>query len=106
MIMVAKPSMPFSYTAKRTVRRGAVLKEYDEEINALYETVAASAQSNVPPPSQWDVSSTIDYVRAVVRKILVHPVTDDDDLFQHGCDRYDYHISSVGQDNITHSTAL
>ncbi|KZT07586.1 acetyl-CoA synthetase-like protein [Laetiporus sulphureus 93-53] len=86
MIMVSKPSKPFAYTAKDTVRRGVVLKEYDQEINDIYDLVEKSAQSNVPPPEKWDLDSAAQFVRAVVGKIMTHKVTDSDDLFQHGCD--------------------
>ncbi|PCH42383.1 acetyl-CoA synthetase-like protein [Wolfiporia cocos MD-104 SS10] len=86
MIIVSKPSKPFTYTAKGTVRRGAVTSEYEDEVNQLYETVASSAQSSVPPPSGWDITSTTGYIRDIIHKALMRPVTDDDDLFQHGCD--------------------
>ncbi|TFY65192.1 hypothetical protein EVJ58_g2123 [Rhodofomes roseus] len=86
MILVAKPSKPFVYTPKRTVRRGAVINLYEEEIDALYKTVEASAQANIPSPSQWDVSASTDFARRVVWAIMTHQVADDDDVFQHGCD--------------------
>ncbi|KZT73708.1 acetyl-CoA synthetase-like protein [Daedalea quercina L-15889] len=86
MILVAKPSKPFFWTAKRTVRRGAVIKEYEEEIDALYESVEASSQSTVSPPASWDIASTADFVRRVVTQVMDHTVPDDGDLFQNGCD--------------------
>lgn len=87
MIIVAKPSKPFTYTAKSTARRQAVIADYEDEINAVYDKVEESTQSNIPPPAQWDVVSTTDFVRAVVNKVLRQTVNDDDDLFEHGCDR-------------------
>lgn len=86
MIIVAKPSKPFTYTAKSTARRQAVIADYEDEINAVYDKVEESTQSNIPPPAQWDVVSTTDFVRAVVNKVLRQTVNDDDDLFEHGCD--------------------
>ncbi|KZT06951.1 uncharacterized protein LAESUDRAFT_758773 [Laetiporus sulphureus 93-53] len=59
MIMVSKPSKPFSYTAKNTMRRGVILKEYDQEINDMYDLVEKSMQSNVPPPEKWDLDSAM-----------------------------------------------
>ena len=87
MILVAKPNKPFSYTAKRTVRRGAVIKDYEDEINALYDSVEESSQSTVPPPTSWDIAPTAEFVRRVVNQVMGRTVPDDADLFQNGCDR-------------------
>ncbi|KZT73191.1 acetyl-CoA synthetase-like protein [Daedalea quercina L-15889] len=86
MIMVSKPSKPFLYTPKHTVRRAAVVNLYEEDINLLYKTVEASAQSNIPPPAQWDAAGSTDFVRRVVWAIMTHKVAENDDVFQHGCD--------------------
>ncbi|KAH9917020.1 uncharacterized protein B0H18DRAFT_1036256 [Fomitopsis serialis] len=86
MILVAKPSKPFLYTAKHTVRRGAVIKEYEDEIDALYESVESSSQSAVSPPSSWDIPAATGFVRAVVSQVMSRSIPDDGDLFQHGCD--------------------
>ena len=87
MILVAKISKPFSYTAKHTVRRGIVVKDYEDEINALYASVDESSQSTVPPPMSWDVTSAAGFVRKVVEQVMGRTITDDSDLFQNGCDR-------------------
>lgn len=84
--MVTRPTKPFSYTAKHSIRRGAIIRDYEDEIAALYDTVDASAQSSIQPPTDWALPATIEYVRTVVGKVMVHPVTDNDDVFQHGCD--------------------
>ncbi|TFY54516.1 hypothetical protein EVJ58_g8816 [Rhodofomes roseus] len=86
MILIAKPSKPFFYTAKHTVRRGAVVKEYEDEIDAIYDSVEASSQSAVPPPASWDIPSTTEFVRRVAAQVMGRTVPDDGDLFQHGCD--------------------
>ncbi|EED77747.1 predicted protein, partial [Postia placenta Mad-698-R] len=86
MILVTRPTKPFSYTAKHSIRRGAIIRDYEDEIAALYDTVDASAQSSIQPPTDWALPATIEYVRTVVGKVMVHPVTDNDDVFQHGCD--------------------
>ncbi|OBZ73545.1 hypothetical protein A0H81_05885 [Grifola frondosa] len=41
-----------------------------------------------PAAAHWDLVATTDFVRAVVNKVLVHAVQDDDDIFEHGCDRH------------------
>ncbi|KAF9803969.1 hypothetical protein IEO21_09507 [Rhodonia placenta] len=86
MILVANPSKPFLYTSKNTVRRGAVIMEYEDDIDALYDAVDLSAQTSVTSPHEWSLTTAIDYVRLVVHKVIAHSVMDDDDIFQHGCD--------------------
>lgn len=87
MIIVASPSKPFSYTAKMTVRRQAVLKDYDEKINALYNRVEQTSQLDVPLPVDWTLSQSLDYVRHIIHKVMTQKVADSVDIFQHGCDR-------------------
>ena len=87
MILVAKPSKPVTYTAKSTVRRQAVLREYDQEINALYVSVEASTQKEIAAPEAWDTGSSLSFVRTVIRSVMKKDVEDDADIFQYGCDR-------------------
>ena len=87
MVLIAKPNKPFTYTAKNTARRQAVINDYEDEINTLYDTVAESTQSSIPTPDVWDLVATTDFVRDVVGKVMRRPVTDDGDLFENGCDR-------------------
>lgn len=42
MILIAQPTKPFSYTAKSTVRRQAVIKEYAAEIDTLFQSRVVS----------------------------------------------------------------
>ncbi|KAF7349949.1 Acetyl-CoA synthetase-like protein [Mycena venus] len=86
MIIVAKPSKPFTYTAKMTVRRGAVIAEYEEEIDILYNTVDESTTLNIPPLVNWRADSVRNFVRAAILSVLNVRVGDEDDIFQHGCD--------------------
>lgn len=86
MIIVASPSKPFVYTAKTTPRRQAILKDYDPEINALYDTVEKSSQVDIPVPAEWTPSQSLDYVRHVLHKVMTQKVADDVDIFQYGCD--------------------
>jgi hypothetical protein len=88
MILVASPSKPFTYTAKATARRQAIIADYDAEISALYDTVKETAQMDVPIPKDWTLPQTLHFVSDVVKKVLTKAVDDDDDIFQHGCDRY------------------
>jgi hypothetical protein len=95
MILVAKPDKPFQYTAKSTARRQAIIKQYEDEIEAVYNAVEATTQANIPLPEEWNIISTTSFVRAVVNGVLVRYVQDDDDIFQHGCDRYDALLSLI-----------
>ena len=87
MVLVAKPSKPFEYTAKNTPRRQGMIDKYSDEIEALYEVVEATTQTSIPLPKIWDIISATNFVGAVVRSVLVHEVKDNGDIFQHGCDR-------------------
>ncbi|KAH9077806.1 acetyl-CoA synthetase-like protein [Lactarius deliciosus] len=86
MIIVASPSKPFAYTAKMTARRQAILKDYDDEVNALYDVVEQTSQVDIPSPSEWTPSQSLDYVRRIVHKVMAQKVADGVDIFQHGCD--------------------
>ncbi|KAK7453574.1 hypothetical protein VKT23_011851 [Stygiomarasmius scandens] len=87
MILIASPSKPFTYTAKNTPRRGAILKDYASEIEEIYNNMEESTQSNIAAPTNWDATTVTEFVRAIVQKVLSnHDIKDDDDLFQHGCD--------------------
>ena len=87
MILVAKPTKPLTFTEKHNVRRGAVLKDYEDEINALYAAVDASTQVDTPYPMQWSIHEATEFVRSCINEIMGTKVPDEDDLFRHGCDR-------------------
>ncbi|KAF9460912.1 acetyl-CoA synthetase-like protein [Collybia nuda] len=89
MILLATPTKPFSLTSKNTPRRQIIIKDYEDEINTLYDTVEQSTQAAPGVTvTGWDETETRIFVRAVVTKVLVgHGSPDDDnDLFQFGCD--------------------
>lgn len=88
MIMVSSPSKPFVYTAKLTARRQAVIAEYEDEIDALYNAVEESTHAVGTLPSSWTMETSLDFVRSVIQSVLKVDVSDDDDIFQHSCDRY------------------
>ncbi|KAF9556258.1 acetyl-CoA synthetase-like protein [Agrocybe pediades] len=86
MIILAKPSKPFQYTAKNTPRRHLIIQTYDDEIKATYAAANSSSASDIPPPSKWEGESLLSFVRAVTTKVLSREVKDTDDIFQHGGD--------------------
>ena len=87
MILVSSPGKPFTYTAKNTARRQAILKDYEPEVEALYQAVEETAQAELEPPQSWDLGGSRHFVRTVVNKVLSADVSDDDDIFRKGCDR-------------------
>ncbi|KAJ7648213.1 hypothetical protein DFH06DRAFT_1050166 [Mycena polygramma] len=86
MIIVPKPDKPFTYTSKNTVRRQAVIADYEDEIAALYDAVEQTAAFNIAPITQWDAHSIRDFVRNAIHNVMANELDDDDDIFQHGCD--------------------
>ncbi|KIJ49892.1 hypothetical protein M422DRAFT_246262 [Sphaerobolus stellatus SS14] len=94
MILIASPSKPFSYTAKNTARRGAIIKDYADEIEDIYKAVDDSTQTSIPIPTNatenggWSLEDTRDFVHNVVHEIMkdVSAMKDSDDLFSFGCD--------------------
>lgn len=87
MITVSRPSKPFAYTAKGTPRRHVIIRMYEDEVSALYDAVEQSTQKDIDAPTSWEYDETLDFVRIAILSVLAHPVTDEDDIFQHGCDR-------------------
>ncbi|KAJ3558403.1 hypothetical protein NM688_g950 [Phlebia brevispora] len=83
MIIVSTTCKPFSYTAKGTARRQAVIREYEEEIDALYRSLD-TASLEIVPPTIWDHASTAEFVRNVVTRVLRRHVEDDADIFRFG----------------------
>ncbi|KAK0192594.1 male sterility protein-domain-containing protein [Armillaria mellea] len=68
MILVSSPSKPFTYTTKNTARRLSVIEDYEDEIQALYDTVEDNILTDyIPPPCEWNANFN-------------------HDLFEYGCD--------------------
>lgn len=91
MILVAKPSKPFTYTAKNTTRRQAIINDYEEEINQLYKDFDDGSQSHVEPPPSWELPHALEFVRFIVSLPLGDErcinLEDDTDLFDIGLTR-------------------
>ena len=87
MILVTSPSKPFEFTMKGQPRRQIILRNYHDEIEALYKEVEISAQSEFASPPVWDEASTLSFIRTVVQKTLHREINDDDDIFRNGGDR-------------------
>lgn len=63
MIIVAHPQKPFTLTPKGTPKRQAILKDYEDEIEAVYAAVEETSMSDVKPPATWDEEGTLSFIR-------------------------------------------
>ncbi|KAF9505928.1 hypothetical protein BS47DRAFT_1322053 [Hydnum rufescens UP504] len=86
MIILATPTKPFTFSAKGSVRKSAVVASYVDEIEAIYAAAESASSVDVPAPEKWTKESTLDYVKRVVQKVLQVKIGNDDDIFQHGGD--------------------
>ena len=87
MILVSSPNKPFILTAKLTARRQAVIEEYGPEIDALYDRVDETAQAVKCFPNEWTEQTSLEFARNIISSVLKVYVKDNDDIFQHSCDR-------------------
>jgi len=88
MILVASPLKPFEISAKNTPRRMAVLTAYQDEIKQAYASADKCSQPDIPLPEIWEIEECLVFVRCAVRRVMQVPVSDDEDIFQAGCDRF------------------
>ncbi|KAF8989318.1 hypothetical protein BDQ17DRAFT_1288574 [Cyathus striatus] len=85
-ILVANPSKPFEYTAKGTPRRHAILKNYDPEIENIYQASENQTLSKVPAPTSWDLTEIRAFLHKIFVSVLEHNVKDSDSIFLAGGD--------------------
>ncbi|KAE9392424.1 acetyl-CoA synthetase-like protein [Gymnopus androsaceus JB14] len=85
MILIASSTKPLPRTPKGAVMRKMAYKEYEKEINQIYEAVDSNinASSN---PSTWDLSSVQQWLTAEVKDLCYNSVDLSDDIFEHGFD--------------------
>lgn len=88
MILVSSPEKPFTYTAKNTARRQAIIADYEEEIDSLYSAVQKTTQPHISVPAEWTSDAVLEFIRVIVSEVLKRGVGDDEDIFESGCDRY------------------
>ena len=86
MILVAHPSKPFQFNAKCMPLRGIILEDYVDEIEALYTEVESGTQSECAPPTVWNSTSILAFVRTVVQSTLRRAIADDAYIFHNGGD--------------------
>lgn len=89
MVVLATPSRPFQVTAKGTPRRQAILDDYAQDIDAAYV-----AFNRVPAPASPQVHGSIsindalEIVRGQVHTNVQPCISDNENLFDAGADRY------------------
>ncbi|EGO00041.1 hypothetical protein SERLA73DRAFT_122132 [Serpula lacrymans var. lacrymans S7.3] len=89
MILITSPSKPMVRVAKGTVSKKATIKAYEEEINALYNTVEAStkAGSDATPPRSWTEPALIEWLQEQIASISSGvDIIPDKDFFSQGFD--------------------
>lgn len=90
--MLAIPSKPFTYTAKGTARRQAIITDYEPEIADMYERYERNASGSgmsagISPPTSLGEEDIVCFIRSLVQTALGREISDTVDVFQYGCDR-------------------
>lgn len=86
MILVANPTKPFEFTPKGTPRRAQIIATYESEIDQIY--AALDEMSQTEPPTDWSPENTLRFVGAVMNSVLKRTISDTEDIFEGGCDRW------------------
>lgn len=87
MIIIASPLKPPLMTEKGTIRRGATIATYEEEIEATYASFELSSEVLVPVHGVLTPDLTLDFIRSTVKAVLPANIGDDDDILDAGCSR-------------------
>ena len=87
MVIITKPEKPFTFTGKGSIRKSTVIKDYEEEIEALYKAVEEAATlADIKPPTEWTVENVPAFIRDVVTTVMENKIGNNDDIFQNGGD--------------------
>ncbi|KZO93862.1 acetyl-CoA synthetase-like protein [Calocera viscosa TUFC12733] len=93
ILVIDQEKKPFARTPKQTVSRSLVLKQYTEEIDALYSAAEVPTRAAwAEPPSSWSDVDLQAFVGRVVTGVMrgsrkKGPLIDEArDLFEQGCD--------------------
>lgn len=95
MIIVTSPSKPLPVNpTKNTVIRALATAAYEQEIIDSYDAFSLAEGGEFQPPATWELTDTVAFIRKVVRTVVPDLPSDNDDLFNYGCDRYGLHIAA------------
>ncbi|KAJ7054635.1 putative aminoadipate reductase [Mycena amicta] len=89
MILFTAADKPLPRTGKRTVMRKLALKEYAEEIDAVYKLVREKTvpSGSVKLPAAWEVNALKEWLTELVCDLLtVEQISPEVDLFRQGFD--------------------
>ncbi|KAF8998105.1 hypothetical protein BDQ17DRAFT_1362450 [Cyathus striatus] len=89
MIIIAGSNRPFDCTDKRYPKRHAIIREYKEEIEKLYngtdvEIITDDYDMSIGDGS--DLNTVKDFIRSVVSLTMSRTIRDDDNIFSCGAD--------------------
>jgi acyl-CoA synthetase (AMP-forming)/AMP-acid ligase II len=92
ILVVDVVQKPLARTPKGTIQRNAALKQYEREIDSIYQAASEPTKAEwAVPPTSWDEVSIGAFVSRVVNGVMrgeeEKPVDEDGDLFEQGCDR-------------------
>jgi hypothetical protein len=92
MILLTTPGKPLPRAAKGTVSGKAAFKEYEKEIEALYEGADAAGDEGgddvAPPEDPKSPEQVAEWLGKLLASLVGHDIKDDSDVFQQGLDRY------------------
>ncbi|KAJ7509627.1 putative aminoadipate reductase [Mycena galericulata] len=88
MILVTHPGKPLLRAPKGTVIKKASIALYNEEIEALYDTIEASgdAGSDIEPPASWTAEDLEPWLRTHATLLADKDIRPGHDLFEQGFD--------------------
>lgn len=87
LIIFASPDKPFQRTPKNTIKRKVIVKEYADEIAAMYAAAEQGVAADIPPADVHSVDLLQEYARQLVAKVAGKQAPDDDaDIFALGVD--------------------
>ncbi|KAJ7761183.1 putative aminoadipate reductase [Mycena maculata] len=88
MILVTQPGKPMLRAPKGTVNKKATIALYNEEIEALYDTIEASgnAANDTEPPASWTAEDLEPWLRTHASVVADRDIRGGQDLFEQGFD--------------------
>ncbi|KAG7088662.1 putative NRPS-like protein biosynthetic cluster [Marasmius oreades] len=90
MIIVTEERLPLARTPKDTVIRKMSIKQYEGEIDTLYETIETNSggSGSIEPPSSWDIPTVEAWIVDQAHDITSssNPLSPTEDLFDWGFD--------------------
>ncbi|EIN09240.1 acetyl-CoA synthetase-like protein [Punctularia strigosozonata HHB-11173 SS5] len=71
---------------RNKIWRHGVLAEYVDEIDSAYAALEESTQLEIQAPASWSDNTAMLFLRSLVKNVLKQDISDEEDLFEYGCD--------------------